>query len=133
MTQPGPQSRLAVLVLVAMAGAVIMAGVMTARVWMVHNAQDAPGTLLQHLDHSGPGAPASRSLFRPHRGPMPGMQQSGPVASRNGLPVGAGNLCHQAIFVDDATHAVMPPDPEMLTAALLLLAAGRGRRQAEGN
>jgi len=32
--------------------------------------------------------------------------------------------------VDDATHAVMPPDPEMLTAALLLLAAGRARRQA---
>jgi group II intron reverse transcriptase/maturase len=24
------------------------------------------------------------------------------------------NLCHQAIFVDDATHAVMPPDPEMI-------------------
>ena len=34
------------------------------------------------------------------------------------------------IFVGDATHAVMPPDPEMLTAALLLLAAGRARRQA---
>jgi len=43
---------------------------------------------------------------------------------------GAENLCHQAIFVGDATHAVMPPDPEMLTAALLLLAAGRARRQA---
>ncbi len=28
--------------------------------------------------------------------------------------VGAENLCHQAIFVDDATHAVMPPDPEMI-------------------
>ena len=24
------------------------------------------------------------------------------------------NLCHQAIFVDDATRAVMPPDPEMI-------------------
>jgi hypothetical protein len=28
--------------------------------------------------------------------------------------VGVGNLCHQAIFVDDATRAVMPPDPEMI-------------------
>jgi hypothetical protein len=47
--------------------------------------------------------------------------------------VGAENLCHQAIFVDDATHAVMPPDPEMLTATLLLLAVGRALRQAVGN
>ena len=30
--------------------------------------------------------------------------------------MGADNLCHQAIFVDDATHAVMPPDPEMIQA-----------------
>jgi len=28
--------------------------------------------------------------------------------------VGAENLCHQAVFVDDATHAVMPPDPEVI-------------------
>ena len=28
--------------------------------------------------------------------------------------VGAENLCHQAIFVDDATRTVMPPDPEMI-------------------
>ena len=28
--------------------------------------------------------------------------------------VGAENLCHQAIFVDDATRAVMPLDPEMI-------------------
>jgi hypothetical protein len=28
--------------------------------------------------------------------------------------VGAENLCHQAIFVDDSTCAVMPPDPEMI-------------------
>jgi putative transposase len=27
---------------------------------------------------------------------------------------GCRNLCHQAIFVDDATRAVMPPDPEMI-------------------
>ena len=46
---------------------------------------------------------------------------------------GAENLCHQAIIAGDATHAVMPPDPEMLTAALLLLAAGRALRQAAGN
>ena len=30
------------------------------------------------------------------------------------FPVGAENLCHQAIFVDHATHAVMPPDPEVI-------------------
>src|SRR5689334_15751418 len=28
--------------------------------------------------------------------------------------VGAENLCHQAIFVDDATRAVVAPDPEMI-------------------
>jgi hypothetical protein len=28
--------------------------------------------------------------------------------------VGGENLCHEAIFVDDATRAVMPPDPEMI-------------------
>jgi hypothetical protein len=28
--------------------------------------------------------------------------------------VGADNLSQQAIFVDDATGAVMPPDPEMI-------------------
>ena len=27
---------------------------------------------------------------------------------------GSRNLCHQAIFADDATHVVMPPDPEMI-------------------
>ena len=27
---------------------------------------------------------------------------------------GAENLCHQAIFVDDATRAVVPLDPEMI-------------------
>ena len=90
MTQPDRQSPLAVLVLVAtvmvMAGAVIMAGVMAARVRMAHNAQDAPETLLQHLNHSGADAPASESLFRPAPGPSPGMRRSGPVASRDGLP-----------------------------------------------
>jgi hypothetical protein len=30
------------------------------------------------------------------------------------LLVGADNLCHQAIFVDHATSAVTPPDPEMV-------------------
>jgi hypothetical protein len=32
----------------------------------------------------------------------------------DGLAAGAENLCHQAIFVDDATRAVMPLDPEMI-------------------
>ena len=88
MAQPGPQSRLAVLVamFMVMAGTVIVAGVMAARVRMAHNAQDACETLLQHLNHSGPGAPASGSLFRPAPGPICGVQQSGGAASRNGLP-----------------------------------------------
>jgi hypothetical protein len=30
------------------------------------------------------------------------------------VAVSADNLCHQAIFVDDATYTVMPPDPEMI-------------------
>ncbi len=33
-------------------------------------------------------------------------------------PVGAENLCGQAIFVDDATRAVMPPDREMIQVGL---------------
>ena len=32
----------------------------------------------------------------------------------NAYAVGAENLCHQAILVDDATRAVVPPDPEMI-------------------
>ena len=32
----------------------------------------------------------------------------------DGGVVGAENLCHQVIFVDDATGAVTPPDPEMI-------------------
>jgi len=28
--------------------------------------------------------------------------------------VGAENLCHQVIFVEDAASAVTPPDPEMI-------------------
>src|SRR5208282_5404133 len=36
------------------------------------------------------------------------------VVLRRVRPVGAENPCHQAIFVDDATRAVMPPDPEMI-------------------
>jgi hypothetical protein len=39
---------------------------------------------------------------------------------------GAENLCHQAIFVDDATRAVMPPDPEMIKSHAR---SGRVRRE----
>jgi hypothetical protein len=39
--------------------------------------------------------------------------------------VGAGNLCHQAIFVDDATRAVMPPDPEMIQVGVSRLSGLR--------
>jgi hypothetical protein len=38
--------------------------------------------------------------------------QAGQGAPRR--PVGAEDLCHQAIFVDDAARAVMPPDPEII-------------------
>jgi hypothetical protein len=39
---------------------------------------------------------------------------SGAVFSRPRYLVGAENSCDQAILVDDATDAVMPPDPEMI-------------------
>lgn len=42
-----------------------------------------------------------------------GFQQLGECLVPAG-PVGAENLCHQAIFVYDTTGAVMPPDPEMI-------------------
>jgi hypothetical protein len=41
-------------------------------------------------------------------------QAPSPSLSADDRAVGAENLCHQAIFVDDATHSVMPPDPEMI-------------------
>ena len=48
--------------------------------------QDGPGRLIQ-----GPG------IDRGHR-----------------VAVGAENLCHQAIFMNDASCAVMPLDPELI-------------------
>lgn len=35
-------------------------------------------------------------------------------ADYRGDPVGAENLCHQAIFVNHASGAVTPPNPEMV-------------------
>ena len=35
-------------------------------------------------------------------------------AERLTVPVGADNLCHQVVFVDDATGAVAPSDPEVV-------------------
>ena len=34
--------------------------------------------------------------------------------AEGGEVVGAENLCHKAIFVDDATDTVMPPDPDVI-------------------
>ena len=50
--------KLLVLVAMVMTGTVIVAGVMAARVWAAHNAQDACETLLQHLNQRAPSAPA---------------------------------------------------------------------------
>ena len=65
-------------------------------------------------------APGAR---RPHRGhrrlaacpeTWPLCRWLSAAARGAGQIVGAENLCHQAILVDDATRAVMPPDPEMI-------------------
>ena len=80
MPQPGHRSRaaalMAMLMFVIMAIVVLMAGVMASGVQVAHKAQDARETLLQHLSHSGLGAPASRSLF-----PLP----LGPSSSTDGI------------------------------------------------
>jgi hypothetical protein len=49
------------------------------------------------------------------------------------LPVGAENLCHQAIFVDDATCAVMPPDPEMVQVGYAVGQRAQWRGLLEGS
>jgi hypothetical protein len=67
---------------------------------------------------SGCGADSARRHERPRESALsgavsgPASAGAGPSAARD--LVGAENLCHQAIFVDDATRAVMPPDPEMI-------------------
>jgi len=44
---------------------------------------------------------------------------------------GAENLCHQAILVDDATRAVMPPGPEMIQVGDAIC-SGRSARPGPG-
>ena len=39
--------------------------------------------------------------------------------------MGAENLCHQAIFVDDATDAVMPPDPSITAKTYTFVSLSR--------
>src|SRR5271166_3092590 len=65
MPQPRREPPASVLMLVTMNMAVVMSmpGIGTAALRVVHNVQDARKTLLQHLNHSGPGAPATSSLF----------------------------------------------------------------------
>src|SRR5271166_2214985 len=65
MPQPRREPLASVLMLVTMNMAVVMSmpGIGTAALRVAHNAQDARKTLLQHLNHSGPGAPATSSLF----------------------------------------------------------------------
>src|SRR5579862_8171973 len=47
-------------------------------------------------------------------------------------PVGAENLRDQAIFVDDATCAVMPADPEMIQAGDAMWQGTQWRGLAQG-
>jgi hypothetical protein len=54
-----------VLVAVIMAALVIVPRIGVTDMRVAHNAQDARKTLLQHLSHSAPGAPATQLLFRP--------------------------------------------------------------------
>jgi hypothetical protein len=46
--------------------------------------------------------------------------------------VGAENLCHQAIFVDDATRAVVAPDPEMIQVGDAIWRGPQWRGLAQG-
>jgi hypothetical protein len=46
--------------------------------------------------------------------------------------VGAENLCHQAIFVDDATRAVTPPDPEMIQVGVAIWQGPQWRGLVQG-
>ena len=71
MPYPGRQTRpgLVVAVIMLVAVIVIMPGVMAVIMRMAHNAQDARKTLLQHLNHSSHGVPAtcSRRITRQYR------------------------------------------------------------------
>jgi len=46
--------------------------------------------------------------------------------------VGAENLCHQAIFVDDATRAVVAPDPEVIQVGDAIWQGPQWRGLAQG-
>ena len=52
--------------------------------------------------------------------------------SLGALPVGAENLCHQVIFVEDAADAVTPPDPEMIQISNAVWAGGGKVRLVSG-
>ena len=66
VTQPHHEPLASMLMFVIMNMAVVMnmPGIGTAGLLVVHNAQDARRTLLQHLNQSAPSAPATSSLFR---------------------------------------------------------------------
>jgi hypothetical protein len=73
-------------------------------------------------DHRSPSPPGSSALKPDIQGVTRGLadrvdrdeQDNQDHRGRVDHPVSADNLCHQAIFVDDATYAAMPPDPEMI-------------------
>jgi hypothetical protein len=70
----------------------------------------SPGTgdpLARWLSEWIPDASRTDNLWKQERSGAPERHLFVPV-------VGADNLCHQAVFVDDATYAVVPPDPEMI-------------------
>jgi hypothetical protein len=64
--------------------------------------------------HSAPRLGHARGGRDEHRGDELGVGELADFGQRTPGAVGAENLCHEAIFVDDATRAVMPPDPEMI-------------------
>jgi hypothetical protein len=65
------------------------------------------GCLVAACEQSGGGAIAS---FSPSRSASISL----PSRSASVTPVGAENLCHQVIFVQDAASTVTPLHPEMI-------------------
>ena len=47
-------------------------------------------------------------------------------------PVGAENLCHQVIFVEDAASAVTPLDPEMIQVSTVVGQGAERRGPVQG-
>ena len=68
--------------------------------------------------------------------PWPGKRAShDPFTAASWFPnslIGAENLCHQAIFVDDTTRAVAPPDPEVIEVGDAIWQGAQWRSLVQG-